>query len=118
MQLLIDTSDNENIRLSLLENGETICEHTEEAKFRQSEKLLPMIKEFLSAAGVKKEDLEGIVVNEKGNGFSSLRLGVVVANALAYGLGIDVRNSQGQNLAMDGFGVVKPEYASEPNIGK
>ncbi len=118
MELYIDTSDNQNIKLSLLKEGILLCEKSEEAQYRQSEKLLPLIVSFLADNGLSKEELSSIRVNEQGEGFSSLRLGVVVANALAYGLGIEVIDSKGKNLKAGDISLVRPEYASEPNIGK
>ncbi len=119
MMLSIDTSNNEIIKLALEKDGQLVCVKKIEAKYRQSEKLLVSIDEMLRENGIVLNDLEQILVNESGEGFSSLRIGIVTANALAYALGIPVADSHGiVEPNSDGFGLVRPQYAKEPNIGK
>jgi len=81
---------------------------------------------------VKLTDLKEIKVKNTGESFTALRIGVITANALAYGLGIPVkpgtrdnpstlRQAQPSGFAKSkkykNFSVVAPVYDREPNIG-
>ncbi len=117
MELYIDTSKNEYFKLSLSNNGKIIGNLKIEAKFRQSEKLLLSIDNLLKTANCNINQIKKIVVNDKGEGFSALRIGVVTANALAYALGISCQSPDGQTIKTGEFNLVKPSYSQEPNIG-
>ena len=117
MILRIDTGSNEKIDISFLEGKDVLLQESIEAKHRQSEKLLPFIDELLSKSNKSIDDVEKIMVNDEGEGFSSLRIGVITANALAYALGIEVTNFNNKNIKSDLFTMVEPKYSQEPNIG-
>lgn len=90
------------------------------SKRDQAEKLLPAIVEFFKAHKLKLSDLKGIEVANRGGSFTSLRVGVVTANALAYSLGIAVAGeSGGAKIVHQGrreFKVVEPSYGRAPRI--
>ena len=70
---------------------------------------------------IKLDDLTAITVASKGDastGFTALRIGVVTANALGYGLGIPVRGLGGKvkSKRLSGFDVTRPIYNRKPNI--
>jgi len=86
----------------------------------QAEKLLPAIGSFLKAQRVKLSDLKKIVVANRGGSFTSLRIGVITANALAYALKIPVaaeEKSGKKNKKFGRYSIVEPDYDREPNIG-
>ncbi len=116
MILFIDTSDKEIIILQIVRGGEVLFEKKFKARFRQAEKLLESIDKLLIKAKVKLKDIERIQVESQGESFTSLRIGVITANALAFALGIPVVNSKGKSIKKKDFFVVKPEYSQEPNI--
>ena len=117
MQLYIDTSTNEYINLALLSEGSIIAENKVEAKFKQSEKLLPAIHDLLKANKIDIGQIKKIKVNDEGEGFSSLRIGIVTANALAYALKIPCESLNDKEIRTKKFSLVKPNYNQEPNIG-
>lgn len=93
-------------------DGQTVLEYAEEAIFSQSEKLLPLISRLLRDSQVEISDITKIEVNDSGEGFTGLRIGVATANALAYALDIQVTPLGVEN----GKGPVSPKYNREPNI--
>lgn len=116
MILTIDTSHGDKIELGL--NNEEKNQKTIETKFNHSEILLPSIRGLLSEVGLGLSDLTGISVYSQGDSFTSLRLGVVAANALAFALGIPVEavDSKDNKICHDYINLVKPEYSKNPNI--
>jgi len=83
---------------------------------QQAEQLLPGISELLTEQQLEWSDLSAIQVANQGGSFTSLRIGVVTANALAYALGLPVTGTSGQPLQSDGYQIVEPEYSGQPNI--
>lgn len=100
MKLFIDTSDSKEVLIKLDEK-----EYRASAKEEKAQRLLPFIKETLSKEGKKLEDLKEIEVNTGPGSFTGLRVGVSVANALGWTLGVPVN---GQDLKKDGM--VKINY--------
>ena len=85
MKLFIDTSDREKITIGLDEKRfETV------AKKEASQRLLPFIVEVLKKEGASFEKIKEIEVNTGPGSFTGLRVGVSVANALGWALGISV----------------------------
>ncbi|MBI4153549.1 tRNA (adenosine(37)-N6)-threonylcarbamoyltransferase complex dimerization subunit type 1 TsaB [Candidatus Woesebacteria bacterium] len=60
------------------------------AKEEKSQKLLPFIVEVLEKEGASFEKIKGIEVNTGPGSFTGLRVGISVANALGWALGIPV----------------------------
>ena len=116
MKLTIDTTNNEYLVLSLADSHQNLSLKVP-AERRQSEKLLPSLEKFLAKQGLNLKSLTSIaVVNGQGT-FSSLRIGIVTANALAYALGLPVSDTDGQSLEKNGIQMVAPRYNAEANIG-
>ena len=100
MKLYIDTSDSKEVVIRLDDK-----EFKESAKKEKAQRLLPLIKEKLGDEGKQLEDLKEIKVHTGPGSFTGLRVGVSVANALGWTLGIPVN---GQDLRQDGM--VKINY--------
>ena len=81
MILVIDTTDVEHIFLGLIQEGGFIKIKELNAKYQHAEKLLPAIQVLLKAQSLK---VKAIAVVSGPGSFTSLRIGVVTANALAY----------------------------------
>lgn len=126
MILFINTASHDEIIISLLSpEGKKIKTKKFEAHRRQAEKLLPAVSKLLLVASKKLTDLKKIQVVISGGSFTSLRIGVVTANALAYALRIPVEavSANGEILKnqpakkFDSYVIVTPQYDREPNIG-
>ncbi|MDD4412429.1 MAG: tRNA (adenosine(37)-N6)-threonylcarbamoyltransferase complex dimerization subunit type 1 TsaB [Patescibacteria group bacterium] len=118
MFLKIDTTDREFIFLSLNKADAVLAKAKVKAFRQQGEKLLPAINKLLKKNNFKLKDLEKIVVVNGAGSFSSLRIGIVTANALAYVLDIPVEDQRGKFIKRDGLQIVEPKYIGEANIGK
>jgi tRNA threonylcarbamoyladenosine biosynthesis protein TsaB len=117
MYLIINTAENNKISLSLKDGETSIDEISIESKFTQAEKLLPLIDEILVKNNKKLTDIKKIGVANRGEGFTSLRIGVITANALGYALGVPVFSVSDEKTMTDAeFDVIKPVYSREPNI--
>jgi tRNA threonylcarbamoyladenosine biosynthesis protein TsaB len=117
MQLYIDTTSNTDIYLALKKEKQVIADLTEPAERQQAEKLLPSIEKLLKQNHLKMADLTGIAVNNHGGSFTSLRIGVVTANALAFALKIPISGVDKKDLKKRaGINIVEPIYSTEPQI--
>jgi len=85
MKLFIDTSSSEKIIVGLDEK-----KFETEAKKGASQRLLPFIVELIEKKRKKLEDIKEIEINTGPGSFTGLRVGVSVANALGWALGIPV----------------------------
>ncbi len=126
MILFINTSLPEHIILELRdEKGKKIKAKKIKAARQQAEKLLVGIEKILLAANKNLKDLKKIEVAACGGSFTSLRIGVVTANALAYALNIPVAaiDNSGNKIIDDknrifkNHNIISPRYDREPNIG-
>lgn len=100
MKLYINTRDQKIIKVSLKKNGKVVESLSEENEFG-SQVLLPLILKLLRSYTVSSIDfrysfggLEGIEVETGPGSFTGLRVGVSVANALGFSLGIPVNGKK------------------------
>lgn len=101
MILHIDTKDQKKVKVSLKRNGEVVKSLSEENEYG-SQVLLPLIKKLLRTytPGVSTQihpgggGIKGIEVETGPGSFTGLRVGVSVANALGYSLGIPVNRKK------------------------
>ena len=87
--LYIDTA-NEETTVSLFEESRVLNEKKWNGRKDLSENLLKEINSILAQSEVNKKDLGGIVVNEGPGSYTGLRIGLTVANFLAWSLGIKI----------------------------
>jgi len=119
MTLYINTTNRDEIIISLKDGDKILATKSINAPRTQAEKLLPAIDRLLKSKKIKLSDLEKIIVANYGGSFTSLRIGVITANALAYALKIPVisENKIKKNKEFSGYSIVEPIYDREPNIG-
>jgi len=126
MILFINTASYDEIIITLLlPDGQKIKSKKFKAPRQQAEKLLPAVAKILLVANKELKDITKIQVVVTGGSFTSLRIGVVTANALAYALNISVeavsasgeilKNQAAKKFAT--YNIVTPQYDREPNIG-
>lgn len=133
MILFIDTSIEEEIRLSLFSDGELLEKSQKNIGYHYSEFLITEIDALLTAANISLKDMRGIVVVVGPGRFSALRTGVSTANTLAWSLNIPAKGINhlegedywgevktvlaGCKFETDKFtGAILPQYGKEPNI--
>lgn len=105
--LTIDTTYFEEAEIGLKTAEGKFVEKKQFAAGRElSEKLLPEIDRLLKRNNLKPQDLVGIKVNRGPGSFTGTRIGVAVANALAFSLGILVNGKEMET----------PVYAALPKI--
>jgi len=134
MFLIINTSKNTEMDLLLAKSKTDFKLINLPAYRRQSEKLLAAIDDFLKLNKIMINQLQGIGVVTGPGGFTSVRIGVVCANTLAYALNVPVFGIRADKFKTEaqlvsktvaglekkrGFGgLVLPYYDREPNITK
>jgi len=101
--------------------GDILSRKRVKTDHNQAEKLLPSIMKLLLAKKVNLKHITRIKIANRGGSFTSLRIGVVTANALGYVLnipveGIEADEAIGVGQLMEDFDVVRPVYNKEPNI--
>lgn len=120
MTLYINTALPEETIIALSDNDRTLARKKFKFARHQAEKLLPAIDKLLVANKIKLSSIKKIMVASHGGSFTSLRIGVVTANALGYALKVPVvaaeTGKSGKSFAA--YSIIEPVYGAEPNIGK
>lgn len=93
MILYINTKDMKKVEVALKKEEEVVDSLTDFNQFG-SQVLLPLIEKLLNQNNLEYKDLIGIEVTTGPGSFTGLRVGVSVANALGYSLGIPVNNKE------------------------
>lgn len=87
--------------------------------------LLGVIRDQLAQQHKTFQDISGVVVFQGPGSFTGLRIGISVANALAYGQGVPVVGSGGEDWDSQGVirllegandKIILPEYGAEARI--
>lgn len=120
MILYINTTLVDEIIISLRLGEKILITKKIKSPRTQAEKLLPAIDNILKTQKVKLGKLKKIIVANQGGSFTSLRIGVITANALAYALKIPVEaepKTSRINKKFAEYFIVEPIYDREPNIG-
>ncbi len=128
MILYINTGIREFLEFALVIKGKIFL-LKRKVGIRQSEKALSLLDGFLKKNKYKLQDIKKIVVNRGPGSFTSVRLGIVLANTLSFGLKIpmsgiynlELKNDEDYlNLSKLKFSkdFIKPYYDRDPDITK
>ncbi len=91
--LFINTSSNQRISVGVQLNGKKeIIER--EIDTRKAQAVLPMVDEILKKHKLTVHDLNSIEVVEGPGSFTGLRVGIAIANALAFSLKIPINKKK------------------------
>ena len=127
MRILALRTDRPEAELYLYVDDKKLAEFKWEAHLKLAETLNSKIEEILNKSSISYEDLEGIAVFKGPGSFTGLRVGMSVANALAYGLDQPIVAASGDDwqlaaikklLAGQNDRVAAPEYGAAVNITK
>lgn len=92
--LLIDTTISNHIQVSLI--GTKKFSLSKSVTNLKSQALLPLIEKILQKSKIKLSDITEIKVNTGPGSYTGIRVGLSVANALAYVLGIKVNGKSSE----------------------
>lgn len=101
----IDTTSNKEVIVRLMLDKQEF-EVKQEIAFNRGQVVLPIIKNLLEEHSLTIQDIDSVEVNAGPGSFTGVRVGVAIANALAFGLGIPVN---GLTLKENGK-LVEPLY--------
>lgn len=93
MILHIDTKDKDLIEVYLKNKTEIIAKCQGHNKFG-SQILLPLIKDVCNEAKINLKDISEVEVSTGPGSYTGLRVGVAVANALGFALGVKVNGKK------------------------
>lgn len=105
--------------------GKQLKAHNWEAGRTLARELLKVLHEQLKSVGADWHKVTGVVVFKGPGSFTGLRIGLTVANSLAYGLNIPIVATQGDGWLQDGLKnlsrgqndrLALPYYGGEANI--
>lgn len=124
MTLFIDTSDFNNLRLALI--GEKLSEFNTAVKFNENYRTNELLEKFLKKNKTQPKDLKHLVVCTGPGSFTGIRVGVSLAQALGFALGITVTGIEKKYIPSDLSELTKRKlpnklllhYGAKPNITK
>lgn len=118
-------TDNPDAEVGLHNMSGKVSYHVWHANRQLAKDILKVIHEQLLAQKADWGDVSGIIVFEGPGSFTGLRIGITVANALAYGQSVPIVASQGDDWLEKGLTklrsghndqLVLPHYGSEAHI--
>lgn len=121
MIILAIRTDNPRAEIGLYEDGKKLGYFTWTAHRELAETIHVRISELLQKSNKQLGDVGGIVVFKGSGSFTGLRIGISVANTLAYSLQVKVVGSKGEDWITRGISLlsnntvqtyVLPEYGA------
>lgn len=127
MLILTIRTDKPEAEIGLFEDHDQLAYETWQAHRELSVGLPKKILDMLAAQGKSLADLRGIVAFKGPGSFTGLRIGLTVANGLAYAHGLTVVGAEGEGWTKHGIArllagesepLLVPNYGSGPHITK
>jgi tRNA threonylcarbamoyladenosine biosynthesis protein TsaB len=127
MLILTIRTDNPEAEIGLYEDEKQLAYETWHAHRELSATIHKKIADVLALQGSTLQKLSGVVCFKGPGSFTGLRIGLTVADALAYGLEIPIVGTTGETWQADGIQkllagenekIALPEYGAEANITK
>lgn len=125
MIILSIRTDNPEAEIGLFANQKQLAYESWHAHRELSDTIHLKIEELLTKQHISWEDISGIVCFQGPGSFTGLRIGLTVANAMAYGLQIPIIAAQGEEwrtaaitrlLNGESDPLALPEYGAAANI--
>jgi tRNA threonylcarbamoyladenosine biosynthesis protein TsaB len=125
MLILALRTDKPEAEIGLYNDNQQLAYFTWEAHRQLAETIHSKIKVLLEQNGKTWQDIAGVVAFKGPGSFTGLRIGLSVANALAYSLNIPVVAAAGEHWQTDGINRLKrgeheavalPEYGAPVHI--
>lgn len=102
MLILTIRTDKPEAEIGLFDGDSKIAYETWQAHRELSNTIHTKIKALLESQGKRLEDLQGIVCFQGPGSFTGLRIGITVADVLAYGLSLPIVAAQGEDWIAEG----------------
>jgi tRNA threonylcarbamoyladenosine biosynthesis protein TsaB len=106
-------------------DGAPLGAHTWHAHRELADTLLTQLRNLLASQQATFADITGVVVFRGPGSFTGLRIGITVANALAYGQSVPIVGALGDDWLKQGLAqlaagqndkIILPEYGAEAHI--
>lgn len=101
MILYINTTERDFLKFALIDKSEVFLSINNIGN-KQSENMIFLLNKFLKSRRIKLTSLTKIIVNRGPGSFTSVRIGIVLANTFSYALKIPI-------IGIDNFSPVKKE---------
>jgi tRNA threonylcarbamoyladenosine biosynthesis protein TsaB len=98
MILIIDTTDRSVVKVGFGSQSDLKTQIYEKKTENQSSDLLKFIEEKLQAEKINIKDIKAVLVNQGPGSYTGTRVGVAIANTLAWSLNIPVIGYSGDTL--------------------
>lgn len=127
MLILSIRTDDKEAEVGLFDNTTKLGYTSWQAYRELSATIHTVIKDLLAKHDTQLRDITGIIVYQGPGSFTGLRIGLSVANALAYSLPAAIVGTTGQNWLKDGQSkllagqnqqMILPEYGAPVHITK
>lgn len=127
MIILTIRTDKPEAELGIFNDDKKLAYKTWQAHRLLAETIHTEIDKILNKSSSSMNKIEGIVVFRGPGSFTGLRIGLTVANALAYGLDIPIVARGGESWITDGISdlqagqnerIARPEYGAPPRATK
>ncbi|MGH7196076.1 MAG: tRNA (adenosine(37)-N6)-threonylcarbamoyltransferase complex dimerization subunit type 1 TsaB [Candidatus Saccharimonadales bacterium] len=125
MLILTIRTDRPEAEIGLYEDSKKLAYETWQAHRQLAETIHVKIENLLKSLGKDWPDLEATICYQGPGSFTGLRIGLTVANTLAYGLEIPIIATKNDNWANQGIEkllagkndqIALPDYGAPPHI--